>query len=94
MESIVIGKVVDHMVSNHLIYKKLHGFVPLKNCMTNILLCMDDWTNYIEDGRTLDIIYTDFAKAFVSVPHQRLLQKIKNLGIVGITRNWINAFLK
>ena len=48
--------------------------------MTNLLLCMEDWTNYIEDGHTIDIIYTDFAKSFDRVLHQRLLQKIKYLG--------------
>ena len=69
------------MESNHLLSKKPHGFVPLKNCMTNLLLCMEEWTNYIEDGHPIDIIYSDFAKAFGDVPHQRLLQKIKNLGI-------------
>ena len=51
--------------------------------MTNILLCMEDWTNYIEDGHSIDIIYIDFAKPFDRGPHQRLLQKIKHLVIVG-----------
>ena len=50
--------------------------------------------NYIEDGHLVDIIYTDAAKAFERIPHQRLLQKIKNLGIVGMTRSWIKAFLR
>ena len=81
------------MKSKHLLSKKQHGFVPLKNCMTNLLLCMEDWTNYMEGGHPIDIIYTDFEKAFDRVPHQRLLQKIKNLGIVGMTRNWIKSFL-
>ena len=49
MESIIRDKVVGHMERNNLISKKQHGFVPLKNCMTNLLLCMENWTNYIED---------------------------------------------
>ena len=81
------------MESNHLISKKRHGFVPLNNCMTNLLLCIEDWTNYIEDGHPIGIIYTDFAKAFDRVPLQRLLQKIKKLGIVGMTRNRIKTFI-
>ena len=93
MESIIRDKVLDHMVSNNLLSKKQHGFVPLRNCMTNLLLCMEDWTEFIEDGHPIDIIYTDFAKAFDRVPHQRQLQKIKHLGIVGMTRKCIKAFL-
>ena len=47
----------------------------------------------IDDGLPINIIYTDFAKAFDRVPHQRLLQKIKNMGIIGMTQGWISAFL-
>ena len=54
---------------------------------------MEDWTKFIEDGHPIDIIYTGFAKKFDRVAHQRLLQKIKHLGIVGMTRKWIEAFL-
>ena len=47
----------------------------------------------IDDGLPIDIIYTDFAKAFDRVPHQRLLRNIKNMGIIGMTQGWISAFL-
>ena len=51
------------------------------------------WTQVIEDGDAVDVIYTDFSKAFDSVPHQRLLNKLKEIGIVGNTLNWIKGFL-
>ena len=76
-----------------MISKKQHGFVPQRNCMSNLLICIEKWTNMIEYGLPIDIIYTDFDKAFDSVPHQRLLQKIKNLGIIGRSNTWIRAFL-
>ena len=48
---------------------------------------MEQWTKMIDDGLPIDIIY-----AFDRVPHQRLLQKIKNMGIIGMTQGWISAF--
>ena len=39
------------------------------------------------------ILYTDFQKAFDSVPHKCLLSKIKSYGIEGNMLNWINTFL-
>ena len=39
-----------------------------------------------------DLIYTDFSKAFDSVP-QRLLQKIANIGIDGKVHKWVKSFL-
>ena len=47
----------------------------------------------IEDGDGVDVIYTDFSKAFDSVPHRRLLKKMKDLGIRGNTLKWVEAFL-
>ena len=61
--------------------------------MTNLLTCIEIWTRMVEDAESIDIIYTDFAKAFDSVPHQRLLEKVRNFGITGNVHNWIKSFL-
>ena len=45
------------------------------------------WSNY-----AVDIIYLDFKKAFDSVPHQRLLGKIKSYGIEGNIFKWLSSF--
>ena len=81
------------MEVNDLFANEQHGFVPKRDCMTNLLIAMEKWTQVIEDGGNIDIIYTDFAKAFDSVPHKRLLTKIESLGIRGDILQWIKAFL-
>ena len=93
MESLVRDKMVEHMCENNLFSKYQHGFVPLLNCMTNLLTCMEQWSEILESNNAVDVIYTDFAKAFDSVPHKRLLMKLKGVGITGNTLNWIKAFL-
>ena len=40
------------------------------------------------------ILILDFKKAFDSVPHQRLLSKLKSYGISGNLLAWIESFLK
>lgn len=39
------------------------------------------------------MIYLDFAKAFDTVPHQRLLSKLKSYGVSGDALGWIQDFL-
>ena len=40
-----------------------------------------------------DCIYLDFRKAFDSVPHNELLLKLWNVGIVGDLWEWFRAYL-
>ena len=61
MESIVRDEVVDHINRNNLLSKEQHGFVPRRNCVTNLLTCIEICTRMVEDGESIDIIYTDFA---------------------------------
>ena len=54
---------------------------------------MDDWTAQLDSGGQVGVIYTDFAKAFDTVPHQRLLLKIKTYNIDTDLLLWITDFL-
>ncbi len=78
MESIIRDAILEHLMKNDLLADPQHGFVPGRDCMTQLLLCLDEWTQMIEDNQAFDVIYTDFAKAFDSVAHQRLLVKLQN----------------
>ena len=92
MESISRDHVVTYMSSNKLVPTAQHGFVPSRNCM-NLLLAMEKWAGALESGYAIDVIYTDFAKAFDSVPHKRLLVKLESIGVQGQVLRWIQAFL-
>jgi len=46
----------------------------------------------LEEGEQIDVVYTDFAKAFDKVPHQRLICKLKSYDIVNEIINWITGF--
>nr|XP_047127663.1 uncharacterized protein LOC124808554 [Hydra vulgaris] len=48
----------------------------------------------MHQGYSTDIIYTDFAKTFVKVPHKRLLHKLKAYGIHKKLLLWIKIWLK
>ena len=54
---------------------------------------MDDWTTQLDTGGQIDVIYTDFAKAFDTVHHHRLLYKLKTYNINTDLIAWITDFL-
>ena len=93
LESFVRDVVQNHMETLKLYSKCQHGFRKGKSCITQLLNVMNDFSNYINDRKTFDVIYLDFAKAFDSVPHERLLVKLKSYGIDGKLFLWIRDFL-
>ena len=93
MESIIRDDIITHMMSNNLFCNEQHGFVPGRSCVTQLLLCLEEWTDLVDQGYPVDIIYMDFQKAFDSVPHRRLIMKIKAYGIDGYVLKWLEDFL-
>jgi len=54
---------------------------------------MDDWTKQLDHGRSVDVIYMDFMKAFDKVSHEHLLHKLRHLGVHHHILDWIHDFL-
>ena len=40
-------------------------FFPHKSCMTQLLIAMDEWTEALDRGDSLDVLYLNFKKAFI-----------------------------
>ena len=93
LERLVRNVIMEHMESNHLLNDVQHGLVPGRSCSTQLLTVLNEWTSALEDGDNIDALYMDFAKAFDTVPHQRLLVKLKCYGIGGTVLQRIDAFL-
>ena len=70
-----------------------HGFRKNKSCTSQLLEVMEEFTLMLDKKETFDVIYLDFKKAFDSVPHRRLLNKLKSYGITGSVLSWIENFL-
>ena len=93
MESLVKDAIITHMEKNKLIADQQHGFIAGRSCTTQLISTLEDWTKILDDGECVDAIYMDLKKAFDSVPHQRLLAKLKGYGIEGKLLKWIEIFL-
>jgi len=84
---------IKHLEKHKLIKDSQHSFVRNKSCLTNLLIFMEEVTNYIDRGYPVDIIYLDFQKAFDKVPNRRLLMKLDAHGITGTVLHWIKNWL-
>jgi hypothetical protein len=57
------------------------------------LEAIESWSLLLDEGYGVDIVYLDFRKAFDTVPHKKLLLKMKCFGICDQLITWISSFL-
>ena len=93
METIITHAIRDHLEKNNLILPSQHGFRSKRSCLTNLLEFFHEVVLDYDNCGAVDIIYLDFQKAFDSVPHQRLITKVRALGINGQIAAWIENWL-
>ena len=80
MERIVKDNVVEHLNEYKVINGSQHGFTRGRSCLTNLLGFFEEVYERIDEGKPVDVIYLDFAKAFDKVPHKRLAKKLQGWG--------------
>ena len=81
------------MLDNNLICDTQFGFVEKRSTSLQLLNVLSNWSDAFEEKHHIDCIYLDFRKAFDTVPHERLLSKLKYYGIGTSLIKWIKNFL-
>ncbi|MCP4476281.1 MAG: reverse transcriptase family protein [Gammaproteobacteria bacterium] len=92
-ENIIREALVKHLSDHRLISQAQHGFLAKRSTVTQLLLCLNEWSKAIDAGKGVDVAYLDIAKAFDSVPHAKLLEKLVAYGIHGNLLAFIKDFL-
>jgi len=93
MESIIRDHIMDFFFQNNYFSKNQFGFIKGRSTALQLLRIMNEWTTQLDSGGQVGVIYTDFAKAFDTVPHRRFLSKIKSYNINQRLILWIQDFL-
>ena len=92
-ERIISDKLLPFLLSADIIPEQQHGFLPGRSVLTNLLPCVNYWSESLDRGMPVDVIYLDFSRAFDRVPRRRLLCKLEHFGIRGRLLAWISSFL-
>jgi hypothetical protein len=93
-ESIIKDQLISFLDSGRILARAQHGFLARHSTTTNLLECLNDWTERLEEGLNTDVIYIDIAKAFDSVSVPKLVYKLSYLGIRDPLLSCIKSFLE
>ena len=93
LERIVHKYLMVYLKQKDLISPSQHAFLAKKSTGTNLIECLNDWTQLIDAKKPVDIVYIDLAKAFDSVSLQKLLFRLRKIGIGGPLMEFFRSFL-
>jgi len=93
MEKLVHKRLITFINKHNLLYENQFGFREKHSTSHATLLIIDKIQQAIEDGQFSCGIFLDFSKAFDTVDHRILLQKLHYFGIRGVVNNWFTSYL-
>ena len=92
-ERVIRRALVGHLEDNGYLPDGQHGFRALRSTLTQLLSFWDSILEKLENEGGVDVIYTDFSKAFDKVETGVLLYKIKECKVAGKVGCWLASFL-
>ncbi|XP_069709271.1 mitochondrial enolase superfamily member 1, partial [Phaenicophaeus curvirostris] len=93
MEQVILSAIMKHMQENRVIRPSQHGFTKGRSCQTNLIAFYDKVTRLLDEGKAVDVVFLDFSKAFDTVSHSVLLEKLSASGLDRHTLSWVENWL-
>ncbi|CAM4664489.1 unnamed protein product [Lepidochelys kempii] len=93
MEQVLKESILKHLHERKVIRNSQHGFTKGRSCLTNLIAFYDEITGSVDEGKTVDIFFLDFSKAFDTVSHSILVSKLKKYGLDECTIRWGESWL-
>ena len=92
-EKIVRARIVSYLEENNLLNASQHDFRAGRSCLSQLIAHYDKILTLLDEGKNVDVIYLDFAKAFDKLDFNITLTKLSRLGINGKVGKWLHSFL-
>jgi len=84
---------LEHLQEYSPISDKQWGFSKGKSTTGAVLSAVENWHRLLESGAEVCAIFFDIKKAFDSVPHRPLMDKLSTIGINPYLLRWITDYL-
>ena len=92
-EKLVHTRIVKFLDKNKLIFNKQFGFRSKHSTSHALISLTEKIRKSIDEGKLSCGIFIDLQKAFDTVDHLILLEKLNHYGIRGLTNNWFKSYL-
>ena len=93
LEKHIYSLIAKHLSEHCPLSDAQWGFIPGRSTVSALLSTVHHWFQLLEDGKEVCAIFLDFKKAFDSVPHIPLVEKLQHIGLNAHLISWIKNYL-
>ena len=93
MESCVASNIIDHVVTRNLLDERQWAYKKGKSTEQPLIQITEKWRIAVDRKLLVGVLFVDFTKAFDTVSHNILSQKLDDLGTRGYIWLWLSYYL-
>ncbi|TRZ18075.1 hypothetical protein HGM15179_009031 [Zosterops borbonicus] len=93
VEQFILSVIMQHLQDGQGLRPSQNRFRRGWSCLTNVISFYDQVTHLMDAGRAVDVVYLEFSKAFDTVSHSTLLEKLAARGLDRSTLCWVRNWL-
>lgn len=92
-EKYVGGQIIDFYNKNDILTKSQFGFQPQKSTTQLLSNFTDSICSHLDDQKHVLVVFIDYSKAFDTLRHDTLIEKLDDCGIRGPLKKWCHNYL-
>ncbi len=93
LERHVKDTIDEFLIQTHPISDCQWGFMHHRSSVSALIAVTHDWLSALDSGHEVCVVFFDVKKAFDSVPHVPLLEKLSEIGLNPYIIRWIKSYL-
>ena len=93
LERVVHNQLYGYLNQNRLLSQCQSGFRKLHSCETALHSVTEDWIDSIDKKQQTGVIFCDLSRAFDTLNHDILLDKLKAYGVDEMACSWFKSYL-